>query len=72
MRGSVRVWGYGARDMPHWIALFAIVVAAWMAVAVVGGWLIGRGLGLLERRDDESDGAEDARSRDEGDLRRAA
>ena len=35
--------------MPHWIALLAIVVCAWMLLAVVGGWLIGRGLGLLQR-----------------------
>jgi hypothetical protein len=33
--------------MPHWIALLAIVVCAWMLLAVVGGWLIGRGLGFL-------------------------
>jgi len=66
--------GYGARDMPHWIALLAIVVTAWMAVAVVGGWLIGRGLGLLERRGhDTGKRAEQARTGD-GDekLRRAA
>ena len=59
--------------MPHWIALFAIVVAAWMAVAVVGGWLIGRGLGLLERTgDDEAGRAEHAGPRDEDEVRRAA
>jgi hypothetical protein len=38
--------------MPHWIALLAIVVVAWMLMAVVGGWLIGRGLGVIERRSD--------------------
>ena len=59
--------------MPHWIALFAIVVAAWMVVAVVGGWLIGRGLGLLERRDHVLDNRpKDMRSHDDDDLRRAA
>jgi len=36
--------------MPQWIALLAIVVVAWMVLAVVGGWLIGRGLGAIERR----------------------
>ena len=35
--------------MPHWVELLAIVVAAWMALAVVGGWLIGLGLGAIER-----------------------
>jgi hypothetical protein len=35
--------------MPHWLALMAIVVASWLVLAVVGGWLIGRGLGALER-----------------------
>ena len=35
--------------MPHWIALLAIVVCAWMVLAVVGGWLVGQGLALLER-----------------------
>jgi hypothetical protein len=35
--------------MPHWIALLTIVVAAWLVLSVVGGWLIGRGLGIIER-----------------------
>ena len=47
---SVRAAGYRACDMPQWIALLAIVVVAWMVLAVVGGWLIGRGLGAIERR----------------------
>jgi hypothetical protein len=68
------VQGYGGTTMPHWIALFAIVVVAWMLVAVAGGWLIGRALGLVERRRHGSPsrgGA--ARGRDEDDrLRRAA
>ena len=38
--------GYRACVMPHWIALLAIVVVAWIVLAVVGGWLIGRGLGI--------------------------
>lgn len=59
------------RGMPHWIALLAIVVAAWMILAVVGGWLIGRGLRVIERRTD--DGHENAASeKKHGDLRRAA
>jgi hypothetical protein len=58
--------------MPHWIALLAIVVAAWMVLAVVGGWLIGRGLRVMERRtDDEADGAAPDRETS-SDLRRAA
>ena len=36
--------------MPQWIALLAIVVVAWMILAVIGGWLIGRGLGAIDRR----------------------
>jgi len=36
--------------MPHWIALLAIVAAAWLVFAVVGGWLIGRGLGVIDQR----------------------
>lgn len=55
--------------MPHWIALLAIVVAAWMILAVVGGWLIGRGLGAIERRTDDEGAASD---KHEGDMRRAA
>jgi hypothetical protein len=57
--------------MPHWIALFAIVVVSWMVLAVVGGWLIGRALGLVERRGRESADRAGA-GRDEDDLRRAA
>jgi hypothetical protein len=36
--------------MPQWIAWLAIVIVAWMLLAVVGGLLIGRGLGAIERR----------------------
>ena len=35
--------------MPHWLALLAIVLASWLVLAVVGGWLIGRGLGAIAR-----------------------
>ena len=61
--------------MPHWIAVVAIVVAAWMAVAVAGGWLIGRGLGVIERYGDRESGrGKRGRSKndDADDLRRAA
>jgi hypothetical protein len=58
-------------SMPHWVALLAIVVAGWLILAVVGGWLLGRGLGAFERHQagDPGDGT-DAAGRD--DLRRAA
>jgi hypothetical protein len=57
--------------MPHWIALLAIVVAAWMILAVVGGWLIGRGLGVIERRTDAEDEPKTSEKKSH-DLRRAA
>jgi hypothetical protein len=38
--------------MPQWIALLAIVVVAWMILAVLGGWLIGRGLRAIDQRAD--------------------
>jgi hypothetical protein len=44
--------------MPHWLALFAIVVGGWLVLAVVGGWLIGRGLGVIDRRADRGDDTE--------------
>jgi hypothetical protein len=34
--------------MPHWVALFAIVLVGWMVVAVAGGWLAGRTLRAVE------------------------
>jgi hypothetical protein len=49
LRRSVRAPEYLC-DMPHWLALLAIVVASWLLVSVVGGWLIGRGLGAIERQ----------------------
>lgn len=56
--------------MPQWIALLAIVVVAWMVLAVVGGWLVGRGLGAIERRADPGEPeVDEAGSQD---LRRAA
>jgi hypothetical protein len=39
--------------MPHWLAWVAIVAAAWLVLAVVGGLLVGRGLRAIERRSDE-------------------
>lgn len=58
--------------MPHWVSLVAIVAAAWLVLAVAGGWLIGRGLGVIERRSEggeEPEAEERARS---DSLRRAA
>lgn len=40
--------------MPHWVSVLAIVVVGWLVVAVVAGWLIGRGLGVIERRTDRT------------------
>lgn len=34
----------------HWAAWLAIVALGWLFVAVVGGWILGRGLGALERQ----------------------
>ena len=36
--------------MPHWVVLLAIVVAGWLALAVIGGTVLGRWLGALEHR----------------------
>jgi hypothetical protein len=36
--------------MPHWIVLLAAVVAAWLLLAIGGGYAIGRGLEAVERR----------------------
>jgi hypothetical protein len=57
--------------MPHWVALLAIVVSAWMILAVVGGWLIGRGLRVI-KRDADVDDAGDPGDGSPLDLRRAA
>lgn len=43
--------------MPHWVAMLAIVVAGWLSLAVLGGFLIGRGLRAFERLN-RSEGAE--------------
>jgi hypothetical protein len=58
--------------MPHWIALLAIVSAGWLVVAVVGGWLIGRGLGLLAHDELEDDEPGDEAPAERARLRRAA
>lgn len=55
--------------MPHWVVWLAIVVVAWMVLAVVGGWLIGRGLGVIGRRSDLDAQLEE---KSQVDLRRAA
>jgi hypothetical protein len=36
--------------MPHWVTVLAIVLVAWLLLAVVGGWVIGRGLDAIARR----------------------
>jgi hypothetical protein len=58
--------------MPHWIALLAIVSAGWLVVAVVGGWLIGRGLAVLARDELEDDVPGDEAPPERTRLRRAA
>jgi hypothetical protein len=58
--------------MPHWIVLLVIVLVGWMILAVVGGWLVGRGLGAIERRSDRGSEAGEQRENRPGDLRRAA
>lgn len=57
--------------MPHWLVLLGIVVTAWLAVAVVGGWAIGRGLDAIERRTDGAEPSETGRDTPP-DLRQAA
>jgi hypothetical protein len=58
--------------MPHWIALLAIVVAAWMTLAVVGGWLIGRGLAVIDRRTGNDVGGASSDREQPHDVRSAA
>ena len=58
--------------MPQWIALLAIIVVAWMVLAVAGGWLIGRGLGAIERRTGPGEPDADPGPTDRHGLRRAA
>ena len=58
--------------MPQWIALLAVVVLAWLVLAVVGGWLIGRGLGAIERRTDPGEPDAEPGTGDRHDFRRAA
>jgi hypothetical protein len=50
--------------------VLVIVVAAWLVLAVVGGWLIGRGLGAIERHG--ADNAADPGHDQPPDLRQAA
>jgi hypothetical protein len=57
--------------MPHWIALIAIVIVGWLVLAVGGGWLLGRGLALFERRE-AGTGTDEPTSPPADDLRRAA
>jgi hypothetical protein len=57
--------------MPQWIALLAIIVVAWMVLAVAGGWLIGRGLGAIERRTGPGEPDADPGTADRHGLRRA-
>ena len=40
--------------MPHWVSVLLLVVVGWLVVAVVGGLLVGRGLGVIERRTDRT------------------
>ena len=57
--------------MPHWIALFAIVLVGWLLLSVIGGLLLGRGLGVVERRSARRHGGEPDVT-DPDDLPRAA
>jgi hypothetical protein len=36
--------------MPHWVLLLAAAVLGWLALSVLGGWLLGRLLDLAARR----------------------
>jgi hypothetical protein len=36
--------------MPHWIVLLAAALCAWLVVAVLGGMIVGRALGVIHRR----------------------
>jgi hypothetical protein len=36
--------------MPQWIFLLVIVIVVWLALSVVGGLLVGRLIGFVERR----------------------
>ena len=35
--------------MPQWILLLVLAIVAWLAVSIVGGLLVGRLLGIIER-----------------------
>jgi hypothetical protein len=36
--------------MPHWVVLLAAVVIAWLLLAIVGGYALGRSLDAARRR----------------------
>jgi hypothetical protein len=36
--------------MPHWVVLLAAALAAWLLLAVIGGYTVGRTLDALRRR----------------------
>jgi hypothetical protein len=36
--------------MPHWVVLLAAALGAWLLLAVVGGFALGRSLDALTRR----------------------
>lgn len=36
--------------MPNWVVLVGLTMAGWLLLTVVGGILVGRALGRLERR----------------------
>jgi hypothetical protein len=49
--------------MPQWIFLLVVVIAAWLVLSVVGGLLVGRLIGFVERRADRIRRAPGAASR---------
>ena len=51
-RLAVRRPGYRPA-MPHWILLAVATAVGWLVVAVVGGLLLGRALGAIDRSPDE-------------------
>lgn len=36
--------------MPQWILLLVLVILAWLALSVLGGLLVGRLIGFVERQ----------------------
>jgi hypothetical protein len=45
----VRSASYRGLFVPQWVVLLALAIAAWLLVAVGGGLLAGRALGLFSR-----------------------